>query len=331
MLPIVSICIPVYNSSEWLSQTILSAINQSYKNIEIIIVDDGSTDNSWNIIEEYQKKFPEIIKAIRQENKGACSARNKALSVSNGHYIQWLDSDDLLDKYKIESQLEVVKFVKDTEILLSCSFAKFYEDISKTRFIPNSLWQDLSPENWLQLHLKDNSVIYPHCWLVNRRITEKAGTWNENILLNQDGEYFSRVVASSKFVKFVPEAKCYYRTGNLSSISNNKSKRKIVSLINANLEIVNNALNFNNNESMKTACRIFLQNFYSKLLFEDDEIPEIHSLKKKILSLDGNIPQKMESFRFFIMRKILGLKLARTLKLFFWSMEIRINKLLNKI
>ncbi len=123
--PLVSVCIPVYNSQRWIKQTVESALNQTYDNIEIIMVDDGSTDKSWQILEEFKNFFPDKIKIFKQENKGACAARNKALRESKGDYIQWLDADDLLEKDKIEKQLKAINFVQRTDILLSGSFAKF--------------------------------------------------------------------------------------------------------------------------------------------------------------------------------------------------------------
>ncbi len=330
-LPLVSVLIPVYKAEKYVAEAIDSCLNQTYKNIEIIIVDDGSTDNSWKIIESYEKKYPQIIKTFRQENKGSCAARNKALKESSGNYIQWLDADDILDRNKIQTQLQTVNFAFETDILLSAASAKFYTDLRKTKFIPNPLWNNLNSVDFLYRFLAEGFFIYPHCWLVSRHLTEKAGYWNGNLLLNQDGEYFSRVIASCSLVKFVNGAKCFYRTGNLSSISNKKSKQKAVSLIQANLEIVNNVNSLINNNKLKNASRVFLERFYAGFLYEDNEIPEINLVKEKIIELGGRIHPKKESFRFYILRKLLGLKIAREIKLFGWSIQRKINKLLNRI
>lgn len=328
-LPLVSVCIPVFNSQKWLRETLDSALKQTYPNIEIIAVDDGSTDNSWNILQEYKTKFPTKIKIFRQENKGACAARNRAFIESTGDYIQWLDADDIIENDKLEQQLRTINFVKNTDMLLSGSFSKFYNKKNKSEFKPNSLWTDLTPDEWLRIYLKESAVIYPHCWLVSREIISRAGQWDEKILLNQDGEYFSRVVANSSYIKFVQDSKSYYRTGNLSSISNNKSKKKIISLIEANLQIVENVLNFSDISELKEACCLFLQKFYSNILYEDKEIPEIETLKQKICLLGGSIPSKNYSTKFKIIKEILGLSLARKLKLFFWSLEIKLRKFID--
>ena len=99
---LVSICIPVFNSEKWLGDTINSALAQTWSNKELIIVDDGSADNSLKIARKFESS---IVKVISQNNRGACAARNKALANAQGDFIQWLDADDILAPDKIEIQL----------------------------------------------------------------------------------------------------------------------------------------------------------------------------------------------------------------------------------
>ena len=98
----VSILIPAYNSEKWISETIESALNQTWRNIEVIVVDDGSIDNTNSILRGYERNN---VKIIRQENMGVCIARNNALKNAQGTFIQWLDSDDVLDENKIKNQM----------------------------------------------------------------------------------------------------------------------------------------------------------------------------------------------------------------------------------
>ena len=100
----ISIIISVYNEENYLKRCLDSVISQSYKNLEIIIVDDGSTDNSLNICLEYQKN-DKRIKVIHQENKGLCASRNNGLSNATGDYIWFIDGDDFIE----ENSLEVIK------------------------------------------------------------------------------------------------------------------------------------------------------------------------------------------------------------------------------
>ncbi len=327
--PLVSICIPTFNSEKWIRDTVMSAINQTWSRKEIIIVDDGSTDKTLAVLQELK---PFGIKIYSQENKGACSARNHAFSKSKGDFIQWLDSDDLLAPDKIELQLKYINFNQNSKILLSASFSKFYYKPIGVKFIPNSLWQDLNPQEWIVRHLRDHSIMYLHSWLVSRHITEIAGGWNESLRLNQDGEYFCRVVAASDYVRFVPEAKCYYRIGNLSSISNKKSKKKLESLSLANNLCVDHLLNLENNQYTREAGLIFLQRFISKIYYEEEAegVEMIQLIKRRIIELGGKIPLRNESWKFYLLRKILGLRVARNLKSNLWNLEIIFRKCLSK-
>lgn len=108
MFSLVSIIIPIYNTQNYLSRCLDSVINQSYKNLEIILVNDGSTDNSLDICENYAKKDSRI-KIINKNNGGLSSARNAGLDICKGKYISFIDSDDWVEEDFIESLLEGIK------------------------------------------------------------------------------------------------------------------------------------------------------------------------------------------------------------------------------
>ena len=104
----VSVIIPVYNAGKYIGNTIESALNQTYKKITLVIVDDCSTDKSKNIIDEYIKHNNNIIYHLNSNNTGAAVARNKALEIANGRYVAFLDSDDLWFPEKIQRQLALM-------------------------------------------------------------------------------------------------------------------------------------------------------------------------------------------------------------------------------
>lgn len=105
---LISVIIPIYNVEKYLKECIDSILNQTYKNIEIILVDDGSTDNSPNICDEYTQKDTRVI-TIHQKNQGVSSARNKGLEASKGNYIFWIDSDDYVKEDCIEKLYNLLK------------------------------------------------------------------------------------------------------------------------------------------------------------------------------------------------------------------------------
>ena len=129
----VSIIIPVYNVEKYLQECLESAINQTYKNIEIIAINDGSTDSSLAILEEYASKYGNL-KIVNQENKGMSGARNAGLKVANGEYIYFLDSDDFIDLNMIEEC--VVLAEKNNLDIINFDAHVFYDGDFKSDFNP---------------------------------------------------------------------------------------------------------------------------------------------------------------------------------------------------
>src|SRR5882724_7245521 len=146
MKPLVSMIIPAYNAEEWIAATVQSAIGQSWPRKEIIVVDDGSRDRTAEVARRFASK--EVV-VVSTQNQGAAAARNHGLRLCQGDYIQWLDADDLLAPDKIERQLAALREVDSRRTLLSSAWAFFNYRTHRARFVPTSLWQDLSPVEWL--------------------------------------------------------------------------------------------------------------------------------------------------------------------------------------
>src|ERR1041384_5813359 len=106
MKPLVSILIPAYNAGQWLSDTVRSALGQTWEKKEIIIVDDGSKDDTLAIAKGFES---DVVRVHTQKNQGAAATRNHAYSLSKGDFIQWLDADDLLSPGKVARQMEVLQ------------------------------------------------------------------------------------------------------------------------------------------------------------------------------------------------------------------------------
>jgi len=326
MNPLVSIIIPAYNSEKWIEPTIKSALNQTWKNKEIIVVDDGSTDRTNVIAKQFES---DILKVVTQENAGACVARNNALKIAQGDFMQWLDADDLIAPDKIELQLSNSEKIPSSRILHTASWCYFYYRTSKTKFIRNNLWQDLTPSEWLQVRLGKGGYISTAGWLVSRTLTELAGPWDERLIRNQDGEYFCRVVAQSEFVKFHADAKCYYRKGNLFSISMARSKSVVESIDLSNHLCCDYLLNLENTEKTREACVNYLRNFINKTQYADSEI--ISKNQKRIIELGGDIGSLAETKKFAILKFVFGTKNTLMIKEWFWNLEITIRRKWDKL
>ena len=182
-------------------------------------IDDGSVDNTLAIAKKYESAK---IKVISQPNKGASAARNTAFREAQGDFIQYLDADDLLAPNKIERQVKLSKNT-NSDFLIAGEWGRFYKDYSEALFIPQILWADMLPVDWLLCVWENHYMMHPAAWLVPRKLAQMAGSWDENLSLDDDGEYFCRVVLASQEVKFCWDAKSYYRSGISGSLSASRS------------------------------------------------------------------------------------------------------------
>lgn len=151
MKDLVSVIIPMYNAEKYIEYTIESVINQTYKNLEIIVVDDNSSDNSSLIIEKLKKMDTRIVYIKLNENKGVANARNTGINISNGRFIAFVDSDDMWKKDKVEKQLEFMKNKKYAFTFTS------YEYISEDGISMNNIINAKECVNYKTL-LKGNSI-----------------------------------------------------------------------------------------------------------------------------------------------------------------------------
>ena len=205
-----SILIPAFNAENTLKATLQSCILQGVDVIEeIIVVDDHSTDRTEALFHEIAEQHPEFNWRLETNpKKGACSARNRALEISTGPFIQWLDADDLLGPGKVATQLARLK--AHPQSLVTSPFRPFAGNPG-TGGIPDSRnWKFQSHYSAAEWLAKDPMCI-PACWLGSREIMFKAGPWDESLRVNQDGEYFCRVIAHADAVLFDDSVEVFYR------------------------------------------------------------------------------------------------------------------------
>jgi glycosyltransferase involved in cell wall biosynthesis len=295
-----------YNSEKYISETIESALNQIYKNIEIIVVDDHSTDNSFNIARNYTQRFPDIVKLFSNPRKGACAARNYGFEKSKGDFIQYLDADDLLSPNKIEEQLKLIKDKPD--VIANCTWQYFHNIIGDTKNKKQSIDKDYdNPTQWLIDSWDGKGMGLIHNWLTPNQLIEKAGPWNEELLINQDGEFFCRVLLHSKKIKYSNKSIVYYRRGLTNSISNanayNKLKSQLYSFDLYYEHIVNHDVVSNNT---KEALHSVFSDFYIRTIYE---FPDLANEALKRINNLGYNKVKIQGGKIFqLFSKLLGIK-----------------------
>jgi glycosyltransferase involved in cell wall biosynthesis len=283
MQPLVSILIPAYNAEEWISQTLESAIAQTWPRKEIIVVDDGSRDRTAELARRFTSKG---VVVVSKENEGAAATRNHALRLSQGDYIQWLDADDLLAPDKIERQLLTLRENDSRRILLSSAWARFYYRTYSAKFKPTFLWQDLSPGEWLLGSMSEGLYMQTATWLTSRELTEAAGSWDTRLISDDDVEYFCRVLLASQGTRFVAESRVFYRnTPSLDRLSRigTSDARKDAKLLSMMLQI-QYAQSLEESERVRKACLKFLQNGMAHFC---PERPDIVSKLQTIAAILG--------------------------------------------
>lgn len=310
MEPLVSILIPAFNAQDWIADTLRSAIAQTWPRKEIIVVDDGSTDQTLAIARQFRSDY---VRVVTQENQGAAAARNKAFSLSQGDYIQWLDADDLLAPDKIAKQLETSGH-PNKRTLLSSAWARFMYRYYRAEFLPTDLWCDLSPTEWLVRKLGKNLFMQPATWLVSRELTEAAGPWDTLLLVDDDGEYFCRVLLASDGVRFTPAAKVYYRVSGSASLSYiGRSDRKIQAHWRSMQLHIGYLRSLEDSERVRAACVKYLQ---SSLVHFYPERPDIVQQAENMASdLGGRLEAPRMSWKYHWIELVWGYETAKRTRL----------------
>lgn len=305
--PMVSILIPAYNAQQWIPDTLRSAINQTWQNKEIIVVDDGSTDQTLAVARQFESG---MVRVVTQKNQGAAAARNHALSLSRGEYIQWLDADDLLAPDKIARQMAVLDQVGNKRVVLSSAFGRFLYRWQNADFTPSGLWNDLTPSEWLLRKMGDNLYMQTATWLVSRELSEEAGPWDTRMLSDDDGEYFCRVLLKSDGVCFVPESKVYYRGFGYDSLAyigaSNKKREALWLSMQMHIDYLRS---LRDDSESRVASTAYLQR---NLIHFYPDMPEIVKQAQDLAaSLGGKLGLPQLSSKYFVVKALFGWRAAK--------------------
>jgi glycosyltransferase involved in cell wall biosynthesis len=300
--PLVSILIPAHNAEAWIAETIRSALAQTWRRTEIIIVDDRSTDQTLSVAKQFRSKS---VLVIKQSNQSAAVTRNEALSKSQGDFIQWLDADDLLSPNKIEAQINALSKGDNARRVASGPWGAFISRTSRARFRQSALWHDLSPKEWLSKKMGENLHMQTGTWLVSRELTEAAGPWDTRLSFDDDGEYFCRILVASCGTRFVPEAKTYYRKAAGDSLGSfNGAAGKLESLLLSMQLHVKYLLAIENSARTRASCMKYLQNWLP--YFYPRRVDLLKDLQKIAASLGGELKTPRVSWKYSCIQNVFG-------------------------
>ena len=310
--PLVSICIPMHNVAEYIEETLQKILKQTYKNIEVVIVDDHSTDNSYELVKKY---YSNKVKLFKNVSKGGNAARNYAFKKSSGTYIKFLDADDYCSGDMIEKQLERILEDGTDETLIHSPLKMAYSN--GTFFLPPRLIDiDFNPGIELLVAIwRREGFNVPHCHLMHRNLIIKAGEWDEKLLKNQDGEFFARIASVADKSLSVNHVYAFWRQTN-KGVSAQKSLKSHSAVIHSYDLISQLLIKYDSSTSMRNICGKYI-GFYVYENYPQIEkvFPEIEKLLIKINSKLQLPSRKLIKLFTFCFGWKTGLKFINRLKI----------------
>ena len=229
MSDLISVVVPIYNVEKYLTKCIDSIINQTYKNLEIILVDDGSPDNCGKICDEYKRKDSRIV-VYHQSNKGVSASRNFGLSKSNGEYVIFVDSDDILNKNMIEVLHKNIKYYKaDISV---CGYNYIEKNYVVNVYNTKKIIQYTKKEGLVSFFNENSFGVGIWNKLFKKEIIKNV-FFDENIKVNEDKKYLFDVIMKSN--KIIYEDQCLYNyIKRMDSVSGEKFSSKKLDIIKVN-------------------------------------------------------------------------------------------------
>ena len=216
MNPFISIIIPVYNTEKYISECVNSILSQTYKNFEIIIVDDGSTDNSLDIVKEYQKNYDNIT-VLHIENSGVSAARNIGIKHAKGEFLFFVDSDDILYDHSLSTFTK--ELTNDNiEVLIGGSDVTYHPYDKNSQYWGKD-FISRSPKQSFEIYATGNFIITPWNKLVKKSFIMEHDLFFEQGIINEDELWNFKLLFHAKTIKAFQKSTYIYRIRDNSIMS----------------------------------------------------------------------------------------------------------------
>lgn len=227
----ISVVIPCFNVDKYVSEALDSVLAQTYPDIEIICVDNGSADNTALILEKYLRKHPDKIKIISQKNSGAPAARNAGLKIAKGEFIQFLDADDLLLPSKIEHQVNLILKGKKKPDFVAGN--EYWRKLDGTEIVDHQF----SDDPWYDL--VHGALGYTCSNLWNAGSLRRINGWNENLKSSQEIDIIFRLLKEDSVILYDPEPLTVNRQRAAGSISLQSRKENLTRFLQVRIDVKN--------------------------------------------------------------------------------------------
>lgn len=293
-MPKVSLVIPTFNCEQYLSEAIESVLNQTYCDFEILVVDDGSTDNTRAKIERYKS----MIRYIPQNNQGPSAARNLGIRHSNGKYIGFLDADDLWFPEKLKLQVDYLEQVHDVG-LVTCDALSFKDN---TILVPSMAEERKLHSGWVLKYLLRENFLNTNNVLIKRDVFEKVGFFDEHRKFSEDYDLWLRIAKYYK-IGYVDQVLTKYRIHN-----KNRSLISREAVEKAHLELVLKYLK-DGRFSFFQRRAILAHNYFKygyNYFYDQEYLKARNLLKMSILSNPFNLKAYVYLFSSLFPKKIIN-------------------------
>ena len=307
MQPKVSIIIAAHNAEKWIADTLESVLKQTWENIEVIVVNDGSTDTTLLILENYIKRGVIIIS---QENKGQDAALNNGYRKSTGDYIKFMDADDLINPEMIELQINSLN--GSNEFIAYSEWGRFYnENPHSADFSTLEYWKDMLPVDFLTAR-PAGIMLQCGTMLIPKILIERAGLWDERLIIFNDTEFFTRIILASKGIKFSSDAKLYYRSGQPMSITSQRSRKSFESSYLAFTLIGEKMIAFENSERVRNLIANLFEYRHHEMY---PDFPDLGIKYEQMVNFYGGATSKPTSGWFYnLSSSLIGWKKTKYLR-----------------
>lgn len=245
---LISVIIPAYNAEKTILATIKSVVSQTYKNFEIVVINDGSTDNTVSVVSTVSDPR---IKILSFENSGLPTARNRGIDHSSGELLSFLDADDLWTHEKLEKQFNAIQ--KNKGIGVVYSWTRFIDEANQVMFSGSGLNEVFEGNIYCEM-LQGNFIRSGSNILMRKSLINEVGYFDPDLKSVEDWDYYIRLAAVTKF-SYVPEYQILYRKSN-TSMTTNVGKMEFFSLL-----VINRAYD-NAPSSKQHLKKISLSNTY---------------------------------------------------------------------
>ena len=302
--PLVSIVMAAYNAEMYIGDAIRSVLCQTYREFELIVVDDGSSDSTAKRVGAFNDSR---VLLLSQENKGQDAALNAGYRVAKGEWVKFMDSDDLINPDMLRLQVE--RLEANPGHVAYSEWDRFYDDRPDlARFQPLDYWKDMAPLDFLTAR-PEGVMLQCGSILVPRTIIEKAGLWDERLILYNDTEFFTRVILASSGVLFTPGARLYYRSGLEKSLSAQRARKFFESTYLATCMIGERMLAAENSERVRQLIANMFFDRYTNMYPQFRALGKKHAQKiaeygEPTITMGGGASMKIAS-------KLLGWKGAK--------------------